>query len=671
MRVDKTDFSRISDFDGKFFRGAKSDSDPGVLPLGYYWMGVNVINTGGVISCRPGYRCIVKFPQGKLQGATIFRPKVGLEQLLVCISGIVYVASYPFTEFKVVPNVLMSPSAKQIYWQLTVQSARRITTDFSSAIEVIDPRVVLFIQDGGFTAPAWFDGSNSGHIRDNAFETPAGASMSWVGDRLWVAAGSKVFASDIANPFSFREQTYLGGTDAFNFATEVTAMARTPSLEFPQLVVWTQNDCSIIEANIRNRDLWPTTNDMQKEVFQIGCSSQRSIISHFGQIIWYAPSGFFWFDAAVAGKITSRIPIRDNEMMISKTRIGDDLSLVAGGAFGNYIVMSVPADDLFNKHTWVVNHASLETITDDSGPSWAGYWLGTRPVEWVYGNVAGSERIYHVSTDEDGENRLWECFTPDRLDNGCPITWAVESRGYFGESAQVEKNPGADCRFSWAEVSLTGIEEDLDFGIFVAGGARGAYKQILGKRVSVERGNIRFDRPITASSRLFGYKAQARRLRSQDANQISPEQDSGTCPVESENNEDIDESFQLLIVGQGPATIRWIRTLAYQSPDKFQADPKACEDETQFNVIRFDGAGAKDVDLETANNLLQSKTIAYFTSFKSVTVTQEGISVVGTGFAESIISQSTADRVAERIATRAAEAELLQRLPKTLSGSEA
>jgi hypothetical protein len=152
-----------------------------------------------------------------------------LEQCVAVVDGVVYVAPYPFLEFRQLPNVLMLPWAKRVFFVQAVQSARRLNTDFSSPIEVITPRNVLFIQDGGNTAPAYFDGSASGHIRDNLFETPAGSSMIWVGDRLWVAVRNAVFASDISNPFSFREQVYISTTQGFQFSDDVTAMAKTPS----------------------------------------------------------------------------------------------------------------------------------------------------------------------------------------------------------------------------------------------------------------------------------------------------------------------------------------------------------------------------------------------------------------------------------------------------------
>lgn len=659
------------DYDGTFFRGAKSDSDPGQLPIGYFFNGINLINIGGILSCRPGYRCIIRFPEGKLQGAALFRPKVGLEQLVVAIAGVIYVADYPFTNFRFLPNVQMSPHAKQMFWALTTQSAQRLSPDLGSAIETLPPRNVLFIQDGGLTAPAWYDGSQSGHVRDNLFETPAGSSMVWTGDRLWVAQNDKVFASDVANPFSFREQVYLGGQTAFYFDSDVTAMTTTPSTDLPQLLVFTESRCSVLQANIRERASWPVTDDFQKEIFKIGATSQRSIVSHFGSLTWYSPSGLARLDAAIASKISARLPLRDNEMMTSKTLLGPDLSLVAGAAFGQYLLMSVPAADQYNKHTWALNDCSLETLSDDSGPSWMGYWLGTRPVEWVYGVIAGEERIYHVSADEDGQNRLWEAFLPERLDNGCPITWAVETRGYFGQTSQVSKTkPGAKFRKCYSDVALTGVEETLDLAVFYAGGIRGAYKQLLSKRISVERGSLKYNQTITATTSLFGFKAQSREERTEDANQQSIDVETGSCPPESPSTEGIDESFQLLIVGHGPATIRWVRAFAFEEDEQTSGDPDACIDESPYNAVRFDGAGVRAENVPAILSGFAGMPIRRFIANQTATVTQDGVSAIGAGTGESIVSQAAATRVAERTAIRQAERELQQVLPPTLSLGE-
>lgn len=614
-----------------------------------------MLNVGGILSCRPGYRCVVTLPSGKLQGAALFSPKVGLDQIVVCIDGIVYVADWPFSDFRMLDNVRMSPDAKQIYWALTEQSATRVTTDFDSSISLIDPRSVLIMQDGGRTAPAWYDGSQSGHVRDNAFETPAGGAMAWVGDRLWVSTGNYVMASDIANPFSFREQIYLGGVGAFVFKEEVTALTTTPGLDSPQLLVYTPTTTSLVRANIRDRELWPETEDMQREIFKVGCVSQRSVVNHFGQLAWMSSSGVVFFDSAYLSQTAARIPTRDAEMQVSKTLLHSDLSLVAAGAFGSYICVSVPAEDLYNKHTWVLNAASFQTLQDDSGPSWAGYWLGTRPVEWVYGDISGEERIFHVSTDEDGQNRLWECFRPERLDNGCPITWAVLTRGYFGQTSEAQKIKGSDVTFRYSDVALCGVEEDLDFAVFFAGGMRGAFKRILSKQLLVERGCIRPSLEITSSTELFAYKPQSRLLRTEDAYGQSVDNETGSCPAERQQLEDRDESFQLLLVGQGPATIRWIRSWAKPEFEDTSGDSTACSDESKSNAVRFDGAGVAEDSAAEAYAALAAEELTTFEATKTTSLTADGFTSVGVGYSHSIISQKAADRVAGIVATKAAE----------------
>ena len=40
--------------------------------------------------------------------------------------------------------------------------------------------------------------------------------------------------------------------------------------------------------------------------------------------------------------------------------------------------------------------------------------------------------LSNVLTLYDGNNRLWEAFSADRLDDGCPITWYLETRAVNG-----------------------------------------------------------------------------------------------------------------------------------------------------------------------------------------------------------------------------------------------
>lgn len=655
------------DYDGSFFSGVKSDLAPTQVPLGYAWMAMNMINIGGLLSCRPGYRCLFTLPDGNLQGATIFRPQLGIEQIIFAIDGLVYASPWPFVSFTQIQGLQFSPFAKQLYWSMTLQSAARTTNAFVSPIQVITPKSVLMIQDGGFTGPGWYDGQAAGHVVGSAFETPSGGPMQWVGDRLWVASGNQLFASDISNPFSFREQIYLGGVSSFFFNSTITAMAKTPSVESPQLMVFTDLDGSLIQANIRDRNSWPTTVNFQVEIVQVGCLSQRSLTSHYGNMVWYSPSGVAIYDPATSGKLTARLPMRDNEMLVSKATLSDDLSTVAAGVFGQFLMFSVPAEDNYNRHTWVLNHASLTTLSDDSGPSWSGYWTGTRPVEWVYGQFAGVERIFYVSKDHDQKNRLWEAFQPNRLDNGCPITWAFWSRGYFGMTApNMEKAPGSRCRLAWADLGLTAIAEDLDIGMFYAGSTRGEFKQMMAKTIRVDKGSLSFDRQIGASDMIFAYKPQSRKLRSEDVNQKTSSNDS-SCDVEQIDLDHIDTDFQFLVVGHGPATVKYVRPFGFTVAEDFSGDGRACQAEEDIRASRFDGVGANAEDSASAEASLNAAPEQFFFSRQAVSVTQLGYVAVGVGEGKSIVSQAAADRVANIIAQKQAENELMFTIPPSWS----
>jgi hypothetical protein len=658
----------LIDWDATFFRGAKSDMDPSSLPQGYYWTGLNLLNLGGILSTRPGYRCVAKLAEGKLQGATLFRPILGLEQLVVAVGGKLFASPYPFEEFKQIPNITLAPNAKIVYWAQCLQAAERLGTALNSGIKIVPPRAVLMAQDNGSSAPAWYDGSNSGQISGNSLDTPAGGPMAWVGDRLWIARDNGLFASDIANPFSFRERVYLGGQEAFYFTSEITALVPTPSIESPQLFVFTSRNGSIVQANIRDRTQWPITPDFQKEIIQVGCLAPRSAVSHYGHLIWFSQSGVAIYDPATSGKLTARLPVRDNEMLVSKVHIDTDVSLVASGTYGQYLMMSVPSEDIFNKHTWVMNNASLATLNDDSGPSWAGVWTGTRPVEWVCGEVAGVERAFYVSVDSDGNNRLWEAFQPDRLDNGCPITWAIETRGHFGiTSSNPQKNPGARCRLTWVDVAMSGVPEDIDLAVFFAGGTNGAYRPMLTKRISVSRGSLSFDQEITADTQMFAFKPQSRVERTEDANNQPADPVAGMCGVEKPDNDNIDESFQFLIVGHGPMSIRWIRSFAYPVSEEQSGSGDACTNETRLNAVRFDGVAAF---AENFSDLVAELTAAQtqdFTSNQTQMLSNGEFSAVGVGTAESIVSQEAADRVANIIAGKQAQAELDALVPPVLS----
>lgn len=661
---------KILDFDSTWINGVDSSVDPSQLPIGTAWSAINLINIGGVWSCRPGYRCVLKLPKGNLQGAAIFRPQLGLEQLVFAVDGLIYVSTFPFTRFDQVRGIQFLSYAKKIFFTQTIQSAKRIVPgDLSSAIELIDPKAVMIIQDGGFTAPAYYDGAASAHIKDIPFQTPAGGVSRWIGDRLWVSVRNRVFASDIGNPFSFVEQIYLGGSAGFNFPSDVTAMIETPSVESPQLLVFTDETTTLIQASQRDRSQWPFIQGFQKEIIQIGCTSDRAVVSQYGRLFWFSSSGLVIYDPANMQWISSEAPTRDGEMIISKKFLRSDLSQVAFGKMGQWLLISVPSEDDKNLHTWVLNNASFEKIAAEGKPVWNGYWLGTRPVEWIYGTISNAERAYHVSADADGENRLWETFRTERMDSdSCPITWALFTRGHFGLTSSAEKAPGFPCRFLFSDIAFSDISRNTDVGVQIAPGIRGSFKPIATRMISVEEGSFSFDREILGTDQVYAFKPQSRIVRTEDLSLQNPDIESGSCPVESKLNDGNEESFQLLIVGRGPATLRWIRSFAVTAPEEdFAGSDVACQNEPAGNLVRFDGEAVFNPDIAAGVRELAAKPEIIYHSTQTETVSAYGITAVGVGTAESTISQFSADRAARLIAIRMAEVDIAQAAPRFLS----
>lgn len=652
------------DGDVSFEVGADSNSHPIKLPPGKYARGENIVNRGGILQCRPGYRCLTALPGGRLQGFSLFRPKIGPEVFLFMVDGLLYVSDIPFKTFRQVPGVAFSSSARQAYFEQVEQS---VQSNSDGSLTLITPRNLLVIQDGGFTSPAIYDGTRATHQRGPG-AIPIGGPMKWVGDRLWVARGAELFASDIVNPTSFIEDVYLATVRAFVLPSEITALARNPTVEFAQLLVFTENTTSLIQAGIRDRTQWPTTPNMQQEIFpKIGCKGQRSVIDQQGMLWWYSSGGFNSLDSAMHAKLTSKLPYRDSEMMDSKARLSADLGGIAAGTFENYILLSVPYGDILNRHTWVMDNSVRQNYVEDTPPTWNSFWTGTRPVQWITAEINGKERVFYISPDYDGVNRLWEAFIPDRRDEGCPISWWAETRGYYGSPEQVFKRK----TFRYADIYFSEMAGEVDIGVFWAGARRGKYKKILQKRFKATEGCFRPDTEITMNSKIFGFKKQSRVARTQDAKDLSVNETESSCGIESPWGEFFDESFQLLIAGSGPCAIDAVRIVyepAVSNDNLLRTD--GCEDETEENIVRFDGAAAESSE-EAAAWAELSGDILEFTSTRSVAVTNQGFVEVATGEGRSIISQGDADKVATRVAERRASNRIEKELPLIVSMGEA
>lgn len=543
-------------FSGSAFwiRGMDSSLDPAFLQEAEYRSAMNVTNRGGVLKTRPGYNCVFELPPGRLQGYTLFRPTGGAWHQVVAISGKVYVSAYPFNSYSQLPNVQFYAGSDVVVFERATKSVQQ---NPDGSLFVVEPFDVLVMQDSR-TPAAYWDGSISRHLSPANGETPLGLWMKWSGDRLWVGRDNELFVSDIADPLKFTETDYLSEGGSFRLPDNVTGLAEITSTEVPQLLVFTANTTSIFQSNIRDRATWKTTPNFQRVLFpEIGCASGRAIATQYGQLWWMTMTGVTSLNAAAQSRVSSELLYRDVEMAVSKGNLSPNIDKVAAIAFENYVLFSVPSGDLFNRHTWVMDQSPAEKLNAGSASAWNSVWTGTRPVQWSVGAVNGVQRIFHVSVDYDGKNRLWEAFIPTRQDNGQPITCYVETKSHtdFNEMAR-----GLDMKtFRFAELEFTEIQGTLDVKVYWAG-MRGNYKELTVFRFVAPEGNLTYNQQITLDTKLFAYQPQSRVVRTTEI--LNDRQEGSTCGIESPFTDRHDRAFSLLIVWSGKAALRSYRIFA-------------------------------------------------------------------------------------------------------------
>lgn len=473
------------------------------------------------------------------------------------------------------------------------------------------------------------DGVNQGYD-----ETKIGLWMVWSNNRLWVSREGQVFASDIGNPLKFTEGQYLNEGRAFYLNDDCTGMVELTDQS--GILVFTKDDATVIRSSITDRTQWLSTADFQKVLFQkVGCVAPRSIVVQYGLIWWFSAKGMINLDAALRQNLTSRLQLQDQEIIASKSNCSPDLSMICGAFYENYLLMSVPSGDVWNRHTWVLDQDPFPA-KDAQINSWNSWWSGWRPVEWARGIVDGNERLFFLSRDFDGKGRVWESMLPERTDNGCPITCALQTREHnYGDMELKE--------FKMAETYLKEVYGSVAF-MQAYRSTKGPWTRILTKQIEATAGQIYDDATYSETGNKFaGNRPQSRTLRSSEGlvAEIPCQADCGVESGQENKPANIDRAFSLLMVWSGRAGVYGYRIFSLPVTDSY--DTGRCEvDETAPRSVAQNGASA--LSFFTSCNPFDE-----FDGSGSFTATNEscGGAQTFTASSSSIISQTDADNKAE------------------------
>lgn len=557
--------------------GLNSWLHPSSIAKNQYAWGENVINRGGLVQTRPGY----KFRGSKLgsnaQGGCIFTPLNSTARIVIAVDGKIYAARWPALEFVEVPGLTFNPDVKQIVFETAIQSVENRPDGTIRALGT--PKPVLMIQDG-VTRCGYWDGVESGHLDPGENQTPIGLWMVWAYSRLWIASGSKVIACDIANPLSNTENTYIAERSNFELPGECTGLIKAH--DSIGIIATTKTSTTAFKGYILDRTDWQVTEDFQKEIAPgVGCVAGKSMVNQYGKTYWFSDRGMISLDSAIFSQQSSKLVTLDSAMNRSKRNLSPDLSGICAGTFGDFLLMSVPSGSRWNAHTWVADQAPMEDQSNES--AFCSVWTGIRPVQWFSGRVGAKQRLFCLSYDatqrDDTNIHLWEAFHESREDADHAISCQFETMMLTSAS---------DIAFKFAEIEAIEILGGVDVRFYV-GGIGGPWIPIGSTHVEAEKGSLgsTYQTILSKETILEAFKPQSRSLKTTEfVNQ------GFDCHPEIKTHGK-SKGFQILVEWDGQFGIREIRihfdTLAPQ------VNKGGCiEDETLPNAVNEQGESRND-----------------------------------------------------------------------------
>lgn len=678
-----------------WMHGVNSLRNPWGLPEDQFKWGQNISVRGGIVQTRPGFAMRLSLPAGNFQGgvifaankqskaanvttsggittytpASIYKPdgtdstESEIPYVVFAVDGKVYYLPFPIVQPKSwhdyqLQGIALNPNAPTVNFVVATQSAE---VNAKGDVSITPSHRLVVIQDKS-SQPAYWDGSDQ--MGAQSATMPVGYWMAYSGNRLWVATGNIIQASDIGNPLSWIERTTGTGRGDFSVPRPVTAMQDyVGQNNDSRLYVFTDRSTYSLASGILDRTQWPTTPNFQSVLFPtLGCLAGKSICFQAGMMWWYAQGGLVSADVAAASYLTSQTLYKDVEMARAKRLMSSDVSGIASVAFENYLLTSIPYAEKANSVTMVMDYAPASEWNQQHSPAWAGVWTGIRPVEWVTGIIAGQPRAFafsidYAATNDGSYNHLWEAFTPERYDTYLRISpdgtaTPLVNRIYCQMETALLGDAMDMKQLAYGELDCCEIAGTVDVKVSYRG-TKGQYKEILSTRVLAATEDYQFN--TTSQSGKIGelgaLSTQTRRLITESVQRNTD----SSC--ESSYSFDVSKAFSFLIEWCGAFGIEAIRM--FQDPWSEKSRGATNTPETLFCAVGEAGQSLEVALPNPAVESIQNGTEAFIsTQKKTVTLrcTNGGAAVSATATATVISLVSREDAVAQAAAKAIAEA---------------
>jgi len=637
MNSDNIRSGRLVKATANWIHGVNSVRSPWSLPEDQAKFAVNVNMRGGIAQTRNGFKMKLSLPKGNFQGGiifnankqskaastttnlsgvtitqknTIFTPEgtdIAASELpyaVFVVDGKVYYAPFPLTQPKTwsdyqLSDISLDPNVSEVSMVVATQSAA-INTSGGTTVTP-SHRMVVF-QDG-INKPYYWDGSDKtgGTIPD----MPIGYWMAFSGNRLWVANGNIISASDLANPLGWTERVSGAGRGDFSVARPVTAMHdHIGQNNDTRLYVFTDQATYSLASGVLDRSQWSTTANFQQTLFpNIGCVAGKSIAFQNGLMWWYSQGGLVSVDVAASSYLSSQVLYKDVEMAKAKRLMAPDYTGVCATSFENYLLYSIPYLEVLNSATMVLDYAAASEWNQARTPAWAGVWTGIRPVNWSTNVINGVPRCFafsvdYASTSDGSFNHLWEAFVPERYDTYLEINqdgttnerinriYCQFETGLLGDEMGLKQ-------LAYGELDCTQIAGTVDVKVSYRG-SKGVYQSILNSRLLAVTDPYQYETSQQANqiADLGILQTQYRRLITENVQRTTTD-----TSCESKYTLDVDKAFSFLVEWCGSMGVDAIRM--YQDPWIEKSVGRTNANETKYCVVAEDGSSIS-IDLEPA-----------------------------------------------------------------------
>ena len=452
--------------------GVDSGFPPSLIRANQLSWAVNTTCRGGWATARPGwkkrplnfgYATEALFEDGLFQGAGSYIADDGQAYLACSISGRVFTISVP--QFQVA--------------DITIPGDANLASEPKAWF--CQAERWLIVQNGLNRTFLW-DGAGSRRAAPN--EVPIGGPMAYGKGRLWVARGSEYFGGDLVwsdqtlgrdSVIRFTENDFLNEGGAFAVpAGPITGLAFAANLDTSlgegDLLVFTSQASYAFSAPI-DRTVWKDLEyPLQRfALLNFGALNQESIAILNGDVLFRAQDGIRslayarrdfteWGNTPISRQARRALEYDTKALLTYASAIN----------FDNRLLMTVGPQRIQDHGTVHRGLVALDyNLVSGMGPkyppAWEGVWTGLRILQVVTVRVAGEDRAFVFSLNEDDQVELWEItrdalFDHDGVDD-VATQWIFESRSTaFAQPMGKKRLMGAEQWYDQVagNVSITG-----------------------------------------------------------------------------------------------------------------------------------------------------------------------------------------------------------------------